>query len=510
MFVGLAIVVGGGIYYFFGVHEPSRAKARAQDEIARWEPGFAKARACLLGPKPASPKAGEAIAIREMTEVVDYKKCTAAISALARNNTEDTGDTRIEGAWRTVGSSVSTLAASFSTMLIPGTEAKQRGIDKLGAALDALDEAVATLRAVAGVDEPQAPTIAKLGTVELLPLNTGRKARLTAWLRPSAGGMIALAEKALENTAPRQLVLVPGEPPRSAPHQSAVRPSITDATFAVSAGDGELELGKLTPAGTVEGGTKVSTGAKTGVPHVLFALGGAADAAIAYIPDAARTPVQVSVARMVPPPPAPPGTGSAFVANAAPVVEAGTPIEADDYAFALAPPARGLLAWSTAGALRGALVKPNAAPKVVDLGSGTTGLSCLTATHGWIASGDQFVRFDDTGATPHVLPGHELVGCDDTSVLLRKAGHRYSVCTQTCRIVELQGAGDAVPALSGGQVIAVGTSHKVLAVWREKGPPSYFVLPDAIKPRLVHATAKVIDVIAENETQGMVIARIKL
>ncbi|MBA2544943.1 MAG: hypothetical protein H0V17_35195, partial [Deltaproteobacteria bacterium] len=180
-----------------------------------------------------------------------------------------------------------------------------------------------------------------------------------------------------------------------------------------------------------------------------------------------------------------------------------------DYAFAVDPPARGLLAWSAKGALRGTIVKPGTPTKIVELGSGHTGVSCMTATHGWIASGDQFVSFDDTGATPRVLPGHELIGCDASAVLLRKAGQRYSVCTQSCRIVDLQAGTDALPALSGGQVIAVAASQRVLAVWREKATPLYFSLPSTMTPKLVHATAKVIDVIGETD-QGLAIARVKL
>jgi hypothetical protein len=501
MFLAIAVVVGGGIYYFFGIHSPARDKRLAQEEIERWEPGLVKVRTCLLGATPASPKAGEAIAIRELTEKPDYKKCTTAIAELSRNG-DDTGDARIENAWRTVNTAAAAVASGFGALFIPGADAKERAVDKLGAAWDSLDQAHRTLRAIAGMDPPPSPTAPALRTAELIPLKTGSEAKLSAWLRPSAGGMIVLVERALPTSAPRQVVLVPGEAPRLSSHQGDVRPSITDETFAAATGDGELELGKLdnSSGALAEPVRKVKTGDKKAVPHLLFTIGGPTDAVIGYIPDAGRSGVQVALARV---------TGEA--------VDAGTPNDADDYAFAVDPPAagqpytaaRGLLVWSAKGALKGAIVRPAAPTKIVDLGSGSTGVSCMTATHGWVASGDQFVSFDDAGATPRVLPGHELIGCDATSALMRKAGQRYSVCAQACRIVDLQAGTDALPALSGGQVIAVAGSQRVLAVWREKAPPLYVRLPSAIKPKLVHATAKVIDVIGESY-QGLVIARVKL
>jgi hypothetical protein len=162
--------------------------------------------------------------------------------------------------------------------------------------------------------------------------------------------------------------------------------------------------------------------------------------------------------------------------------------------------------------------------KPLELGSGHTGLSCLTSLHGWVASGEQFVAFDDTTSSPHVLPGHEMVGCDATSVLLRQAGHRYSVCSTpspmtpgalpstrpACRVVELAAGGDAIPGLTNGLAMAVASRQKVLAVWIEKQKEArYFVLPATFKPKLVHANAKALDVLGETD-DGLAIARVTL
>ncbi len=515
MFAGLALLLAGGLYYFFGVHSPKRDNRLAVEEIERWEVRAAKVRTCLLGTTPASPNAAEAMAIRDLSNnPPEFKKCTAPIGELSRGNAPDTGLPEVESEWRSINSAASGVANAFSHLFDPGSAVHERAIVALGEALDLLDVRHRDLRNAAQMPPPsfgEGPALAK---AELIPFGTKKRAKLSAWLRPSAGGMIVLVEGA--GGPMQQVVLVPGEPPRRVPFQGDVRPSITDPTWAVQAGDGELIYGKLAADGSIEAQIGTSIGDKKAVPHILFTLGNAFDGAIAYLPDAARAPPQVALARMVAPAAEPSKLTGALLP--------GTPTDVDDYAFALDPPARGLLVWSTKGALRGILVRvdppipaaataggpaPTAAGKPVELGSGHTGLSCLTATHGWVASGDQFVAFDEASATPHVLPGHELIGCDATSVLLRNAGHRYSVCGAACRVVELAAGGDAVPGLAGGAAIAVASRQHVIAVWLEKGPPRYFALPSSIKPKLVHATAKLIDVIGETE-EGLAIARIKL
>ena len=533
MFLGLAAVVGGGLYFFYGVHTPGRDFRLAREEIERWQTRADKVRTCLLGTAPASPIAAEALAIRELTNnPPEFKKCTAGIGELSRGDAEDTGIKEVETEWKSIASAATRVANAFAHLFDPGTAAKQQAVDDLGNALDQLDIAQRNLRLAAEMDPPPSGVgLTSLPKAELVPLGTRKRARLSAWLRPSAGGMVVLVDGA--GSPAHQLALVPGEAPRRVPFHSDVRPSVGDPTWAVQSGDGELAHGKLTAEGKLDTPITKAVGDKKAVPHLLFTLGNADSGAVAFIPDAARTPPQVAVIRSFhgvldfapPPAPAPaPAAGSAAAPPPPPPPAGMPPTDADDYSFAIDPPNRGLIAWSSKDVVRGMIVRPGVAAKPVELGSGHTGLSCLTASHGWVASDDEFIAFDDTTATPQVIPGHELVGCDATSVLLRQAGHRYTVCSTpspstpgalpsrqpSCRVVELAAGGDAIPGLSKGLAIAVASRQKVVAVWTEKQKePRYFVLPATFTPKLVHANDKVLDVLGET-ADGLAIARVAL
>jgi len=524
----IGAVIGGGVYYVLRTRAPGRNYDAARAEIERWEERANKMRTCLLGTTPASAIAAEALAIRELTNnSPEFKKCTASISELSRGDAPDTGIKDVEDEWKSLTKAITGLASAFARVLVTGGN-KHAAIDDLGEALDTLDVANANLRQAAQLDpEPSGKAKPSLAKAEVIVVGTSKRAKLSAWLRPSAGGMVALVEAA--GRPQQQLVLVPGQPPKRVPFKGDVRPSVTDTTWAVQAGDGQLAYGKLMADGSIDAPIAKPTGAAKAVPHILFTLGSAAGGAVAYIPDAARATPQVALARLL-----------------TDVFEAGTLFEAEDYAFAVDPPQRGLLAWSAKGELHGALVTPpspapppaagsgSAAPapprtlpavRIVALGAGHTGLSCLTKTHGWMASGERFIAFDATSASSVELPGHELIGCDETSVLLREAGHRYTVCTlglprpiptnpevaptPECRVVELTAGADAMPALSAGKVIAVATRQRVLAVWREQADATYFVMPQAFKPRLVQATEKLLDVLGETD-EGLAVVRAAL
>jgi len=497
IFVAAAALLGGGLYFLFGMFLPGRARHGAQAEIERWELRLDKARACLVGDTPSSPDFGEALAIHALGNEVDRRTCTPAISDLARNATEDTGVPKVEAAWREVDSAVSGVASAFASHLVPGELRKQKTLDPLPGAIDKLIEAHLALRDAAGMDPPPPRPGNPLPEATIVPVALGphQLPGFSGWLRPSAGGLVALLERDATATAddPRfQIVFVPGKAPTVAPMKSEVRPSVTDPAWGAGPKDGGIASGAIGPTGVIEPAASLPP-IRDANPFVLFTVGTATDGVVAYSPGEAKLPV----ARVV----------LARIANGALAAEPAH--DAAEFAFALDPPGRGLLAWSnTAGALQASIVRPGTPTKIVDLGSGHAGQSCLTATKAWVSSDDQFISFDDAGATPHVLPNHLLVGCDATSVLLRRAGHRYSVCTETCRIAELEAKPDALPALVGGKVIAVATNQKVLAVWREKQPPRYFRLPAPLDPKLVHATAEVIDVIGASGGK-LVIARVR-
>ncbi len=500
IFVGMAALLAGGLYIVFGIYVPNHERARARIEIDRWEKRYEHARTCLVGDHPASSDLAQSLAIRELSQEVDRTACTKEVSELTRGDAVDTGIPDVERAWRDIDAAVSKVASAFASRLTPDEFRAKPMLDPLPPALDELTAAHRALRDAAGMDPPPTVGGAPLPEATLTPISLGttKLASLTNWLRFSAGGIVAVARgdaKHVEVNA--QLVLPVGQAPRVAPIQTDIlQRSITDVTWgSTTSMTGTIVAGPMATDGTVTPAATLEAKPDT-LPYVMFAIGKASDGTIAYANGDTAAPAVV-IAHF---------TGTAL--------EPQPPHPANSYAFSLDPPNRGLLAWSDDGALHAMIVGAgNPSPHVVDLGSGTAGQSCLTSHGAWVSGGSgQFVELaDDPSQTPrpHVLLDHELVGCDATSVLLRNAGHRYAVCDQTCRNVELVAKPAALPALSGGKVIAIAVEQRVLAVWREKAGTVYFALPSPIRPRLVHASATVVDVIAESEA-GLVIARATL
>lgn len=520
----IAAVAGVAVFKVVRTRAPGRNYDAAKAEIERWEERANKVRSCLLGTTPTSPIAAEALAIRDISNnPPDFKACTASISALSRGEAPDTGIKEVEDEWRALTKAIGGVANSFAQVLVN----KAHAVDELGDALDTLDVAHSNLRQAAEMDPPPTGRNAKasLAETELIMIGTAKKSKLSAWLRPSAGGMVALVEGA--GRPAQQLVLVPGQPPKRTPYKADVRPSITDPAWGAQAATGDLAHGKLMADGSVEKAASKPITDKA-MPSILFTLGSAADGAIAYLTDTASETPKLAVARV----------GAAGF-------EPGAPIETDDYAFALDPPNRGLVAWSTKNTLHGQLVEltrtgtvqagsgsattvalPHAKP--IELGAGHSGLSCLSRRHGWIASSEQLFAFDDKEKLSVEMRDHELVGCDASAVLMREAGHRYSVCGVTpvrvlpktgpgavipaklvCRVVELPAGPDALPGLSSGKAIAVAARQRVLAVWKEGAEVRYFVMPVAFKPKLVQATEKIVDLLGETD-DGLAILRASL
>ncbi len=187
------------------------------------------------------------------------------------------------------------------------------------------------------------------------------------------------------------------------------------------------------------------------------------------------------------------------------------PVDPQQTAYGIDPSGRAAIAWSTPdGALHGMLLRPGAPAKPVELGSGDPGLVCLTADRAWVAAGEQYVAFDDAGATPHVLPHDSLVGCSATAALLEQTTQRYAVCTTSCREVDLSAARyNVIATLAGDKVVAVATRGNVLALWRENAAPEFFATDAPIDPRYALSDGRVLDVVAAADV-GVVVARIPL
>ncbi len=489
IFGAAVVLASGGLYYFFKVYQPEQERGAAAVEIEAWEQRLDQVRLCLLGPTPASSRSGEALAVRELApDVWDRASCTKLIGKLSRGVADDTGMLKVEHAWMTVDRAAAKVASAFASHVDPsGDSTEKRGKGSpLPAALDELDVAHAELRLAAGMGPPKSAAAAALPEAELIELEDGRDpvASVSAWLIPSAGGTLAFGS--VKTKGEVQLTLVAGAAPKVNKLGPGSVRAVPDLAWGAAGLREEVAVGSIDERGAFGQMTSFPVGFGA---RVVLAVGSFASGLVAY-----GASNQLVIAR---------SQGAAFTAD--------KPIEVGRMAFALDPVGRGLVAWSPGtvdgGALRGFIAKDGAPPKIVELGTGFATQACVTATKGWVGGGDQFVSFDDTGAVPHVLPEHELLGCSAEGALLHKYGStHYAVCGDTCRVADLSGLRPtSIAAVAGGRVYAIRTRGHVIGVWTEGKPPRFFATASAVTPTLAYANDKTIDVLGETDDAAVVL-----
>jgi hypothetical protein len=509
IFVVAALAVAGGAYWLFTIYLPQEKRGPAQAEITRWEGRLAEARACLLGPSPASSNTREALAIRELApDPWNRTTCTQLIGKLSRGETEDTGILDVEEAWRGLDRAAGKVGAAFLAHVDPaGEPAKNRRADALPVALDELDAAHAALRATAEMAPPPArPATKPLPTAELIPLRDGAEPikKLDSWTMPSMNSVLAFTQAASHEV---QLALVPGAAPVARRIGAGVLRTVPDAAWGAVA---RVSLSKGEEVNQVIVGPLDEHGEPPGLPPdqdprkrkdavpvdgraSVFAVVGTADDGLAV---AGSRNALVLVRSQ----------GQKLVAD--------KPIEIEQLAFAIDPAGRALVAYNDAdGALRGFIARGAAPVKPIELGAVTAGGACLTAKRAFIAgpSTDQAVSFDtETGAVTQVdAARHDLLGCTTEAALLhqRDSSH-YTVCGTDCRIAVLQGMRPSkIATLAGDQVVAAVVRDQVLGVWREKGPPTYYGVGKQVTLQFAVSDGKVIDLVAETG-DGLAIVRV--
>jgi hypothetical protein len=89
IFALIAILIGGGAFYFFGVYRPKQEKSSARDEVEAWEKRWQDARKCLIGATPQASKPGQALAILRCPGVGG--KCARDRQAVTRRRAPNTG-----------------------------------------------------------------------------------------------------------------------------------------------------------------------------------------------------------------------------------------------------------------------------------------------------------------------------------------------------------------------------------------------------------------------------------
>jgi len=509
IFAVAALAVAGGAYYLFAIYLPQEKRGPAQAEIARWEGRLAEARACLLGPAPASSNAREALAIRELApDPWNRSTCTQLISKLSRGETEDTGMISVEEAWRGLDRAAGKVAAAFLGHVDPaGEPVKTRRADALPIALDELDAALATLRAAADLGPaPARPATPPLAAVQLLPLRDGAEPikRLDSWTMPTMNSVLAFGGTASHEV---QLVLAPGAAAVARRVGPGVLRTVPDAAWGavarVSLTKGE-ELHQLVAGPLDERGEPPAAEPDQDPAKRKDAVAVDSRASVFAVVGTADDGLVVAGNR----------NALVLVRAQAGKLAADKPVEIEQLAFATDPAGRALVAYNDAeGALHGFVARGAAPTKPLELGTAHAGGACLTAKRGWIAgvASDEIVAFDtETGAvTPHTYAQHDLLGCTADAALLhqRDASH-YVVCTDQCRVAVLEGMRPSkIATLAGDQVVAAVLRDHVLGVWREKGPPTYYTTGKHLTLKLAVSDGKVLDLIAESG-DGLVIVRV--
>lgn len=495
----VAVVLGGGLFYYFKIHAPKEARGAAQAEVTAWEARWTEARTCLLGKTPASSKAGEALAVRELSpDPWERKTCTKLIGKLNRGIAEDTGMMDVEHAWMSIDRAAAKVASAFATHVDPFGEAPEnRGKESpLPEALEALDAAHADLRKVVGMSPPPHMQQAALPAAEIiaLKLDIDPVTSLDSWLLPSSAGTVGFGS--IKNKGQVQVVLVAGAAPKLTKIPAGALRAVPGGEWGAAGLFSEISIAPIDDKGAF--GTMTRLPVPNGA-RVLFTAGTFADGVVAFTsfngdPETGR------------------GTnGITFARSANGTFTADKPIPYNASAFAIDPAGRSLVAWSTDdGAMRGVIAKSGAAPKIVELGSGYPGYACMTAKHGWVGGESQYVSFDEAGvATPHVLQQHELLGCTaDVALLHKLATSNFVVCKESCRVADLPNMRSTnIATVANDKVVAIRNREHVLGVYREGAAPVFFTTPATLKPILATSNGKVIDILADTD-EGVVIARI--
>ncbi len=488
IFGAAAVLAGGGLYYFFKVYQPKQEHGVAAKEIEAWEDRLGQVRLCLLGPSPASARSGEALAVRELApDVWDRASCTKLIGKLSRGVADDTGMIKVEHAWMTVDRAAAKVATAFASHVDPAGDApdKRSKDSPLPAALDELDTARAQLREAASMDPPPALGPTALPPAEVIQLADGSDpvGSLTAWLIPSSGGTLGFGS--VKGKGEVQLTLVAGAAPNIGKLGAGAVRAVPDLAWGAAGLRAQVSIGTIDVRGAF--GQMVDLPVELGA-RVVTAVGSFGNGLVAY---AASNHLVIARSQNGP-----------FAAD--------KPIEVGRMAFAMDPTGRGLVAWTGPtedGPLRGFIAKDGTPPKIVELGAGFAAQACLTPTQAWVGGENQFIAFDDAGATPHVLPEHELVGCTAEGALLHKYGStHYAVCAETCRIADLTGLRPtSVATVAGGKVQAIRARGRVIGVWTEGKPPRFFATEQAVTPTLAYSNGRVIDVLGETEDRAVVV-----
>lgn len=522
IFAVIALIAGGGGFYFFAVYQPAQDLKTAQEEIATWEARYQDARACLLGKTPGSTKTSEALAIREMApDPWERGKCTPLISKLNRGPANDTGVEAVEAAWVELDQAAKQAALAFAKHVGSSTTLDK---DPLPDALDALDAARGKLRAAAKL-----PATTETGTplapAEVVALADGKEpvTELDTQALPSAGGIVRFGRTASRSV---QIVMAPGGAPRIVRVGHGSMRALPDLSWGATPGMltvrgagkkqdsiGEVLAGAMDAEGAIAAPQKLelavplpksglafsevpvlAPGDRVGSIMLAAVAGTLSDGALVY---GGHQRLVVSRAKD----------------NA---ITAGTPIDIDVATASTDVDGRVAVVWTTTGKLPQARLIGPGTDSTFELPDSFQGEPCMTQDRIWVMGTSSEV-FAFGGGRPLVRmpvpPVSSLLGCtrDAAIVRARSGSQEILICTDQCRQTTLPTGAPTSSAITevGGKLRAIATHAGVVGVWSEDKPPAFYALPTQARPvrgsTMALSNGKVIDVLARDAGAYVVI-----
>lgn len=496
VFGAVAAVVGGGAFYFFKIHQPAQRLADARSEIATWEEErWTRARACLLGEKPASAKISESLAIRELSpDPWERGSCTKLISQLNRGEGTNTGIPRIEQAWVDLDKAAGKVAMSFIKHVDPEGEpaAGKHKVDPMPDALDALQAAHAALREAAELPPPAVPeTAAPLAEATMITIKHDDQpvVMLSQQRVTSRAGLLSFATGA---SGELQIQFVTGREPTLAPVEAGTLRAVPDHNWGARGVPDAIEIGAIDAGGEPVEPTRLPL---PGAVEVIAAVGTMADGVVVF-----GAGDKLVIAR---------GKNGTFTA--------GKPIDISRVAFATdAASGHTLIVWADAKqglhALTLAPGQLDATPEDLRR-TGTPTKLCLDRDSAWLQFthelGTTLVDYQP-GQVREVDAGdHWLTSCTVDGAWLQESTYgspiSYRHCMQDCNPFTLPTARAPVVVLSHGWA----SFHARGGVLQAKRTTrsDYYAVPNGFRPLVALTDGKHIDVVGYT-SETLAIARV--
>jgi hypothetical protein len=415
------------------------------------------------------------------------------MAKLTRGDAPDTGIRTVETAWRELDHAASKAASAFAEHVTADTPKPD---DPLPAALDALDAARASLRAIAGLPAETQAGPPALPIARLVPIGSDAVGLLDAETAPNASGFAALATVAGHLV---QISVPAGGSPRivRAPAGGHVA---ADGTWGAAAdATGQLVAGPIDATGAITpSATLKLPPAFASVPQVTKVSGTLADGLIDISAMGADTQEVRTTATI---------HGAVIAID--PAVGEIRLLDTAGHALIVAH-------GKTDKRLQARLVGYGTgvvAPLPDDVGGG-----CFDGSRAWLFGIDMVYALDGTSPTPAAYPkvGGFMIGCTPDGVVYINSADEHgptqrTLCSPTCHTVRFPDrvAKGAVTSV-GGKLVGVRVYGGVLEAWHESGAATFYSLPQGSVytgvERIAYTNGKVIGVIVRDASGHYAVA----